>query len=314
LESLDTLWTDMEALAGSSATLDVFRAAVASPALAPFPTARPALLEVKEQLQAMLDVLKDAKAEADLCNSETLNLLRERYKDTLGELQLGESPRSFLKIDKLLDHLEYDKMYNHAALPAEARRILDKVVPLCEALCDAQNALDVAWRASPHAARRDEQGVAFLHKLRWDLRVASGVECGAEKPDPEKQDQMYANHGDGDQPCLRTRLYFTHNSHLQNLLIALSRPRAQKEGSNGGTATPVARAVAARLGFLAHFVIQLTRTRSTGKHRVTCYFRQSDATERTHLFDLPLEEVDDWFEELLAQVPDPSQAKDSSEG
>jgi len=316
-ESLDTPWTDIEALAGNAAAKTAFRAAFSSPALAPFKAPRAALLELRDKIESMLDILKETQQALPLYNSETLNLLRERYKDTLGELKLGDSTKSFLKIGKMLDHLEYDDTYNRAvppteasnraALPVEAGKIMDTVVPLCRALSDAQNALDVAWRSSEDG--HDNKGVPFLHKLRWDLLVASGVDLGEEKTHKAKHDYLYGE--DGGKPCLRTRFYFTHNSHLQNLLIALSRPNGRKDTSTNVANTPVERAVFARLGFLAHFVIQLIRKRSTGDLRVTCHLRQSDGAEKIHLFDLPLQEVDAWFNDLLKSVPDPSLAMTS---
>jgi len=262
--------------------------------VAPFAAPGPALRELRLRAERLQEALLGS-ALAPLHNEETMQLLRDRYKDTLGDLQLGDHPRSFSKLERLLDLLQYDCDYNREALPLAAQEALDVAMPLCDALCDAQAVLEVAQQADPNQENRDVTGISFIRKLRWDLRVASGADLGEEKTHLEKHSYLYG--ADGGKPTMRTRLYFSHNSHIQGLLIALSRPRKGSQAE--------ARDVAAvRLDFLAHVVLQLHRRRSTGALRVSCYFRKGDLSEKVPLFDLPLEEVDEWFAELLADIPD----------
>lgn len=298
LENLEVSWSDLESLAGPSSIREAFRATVQVPALSGFDAPGPALRELRARAERLQEALTGTPS-APLYNAETMGLARDRYKDTLDELQLGESPRSFAKLEKLLDHLQYDNDYNRDALPPAAQDALAESRPLCEALCNAQTVLEVAQQADPDCTNRDITGVSFLRKLRWDLRVASGADFGEgeEKTHLEKHSHLYADVGG--QTCMRTRLYFSHNSHLQGLLTALSRARPGKQREAKSAA-------AVRLDFLAHVVMQLHRRRVGGALRVTCHFRRSDNGEKVYIFDLPFEEVDEWFTELLVDIPDPT--------
>mmetsp|Transcript_44277 Transcript_44277/g.113949 ORF Transcript_44277/g.113949 Transcript_44277/m.113949 type:complete len:430 (-) Transcript_44277:63-1352(-) len=309
VESLDSPWAEIEATVAAPAARRAFAAAWASEALRGFAAPGPALLKLRSNVEHMLEAFSGLQPLGPLYNGETMGLLIDRYKDTMKDLSDG--PRSWLKLEKLLDHLEFDLLHNRSAMPDSARELFDAAGPLCAALCDAQNALEVARLGGLEGEERDFKGLQFLYKLRWDLRVASGADLGEEKTHKRKHEHLYGEAGN--KPCVRTRMYFSHNSHLQGLLIALARrPREGSHASlNGGPKRPPAdacpdAAVVERLGFLAHFVIQLFRTRATREHRVVCHFRRSGDAPKVPLFDLSLQEADAWFGELLEGVEDPS--------
>lgn len=310
LESLEVHWEELVAGSSAATTKTAIQAAISCPALLPFTAPGPALRELNLRVERLLAALSRSEDGKDvlvggLHNEETLGLLCERYKDTLKGLQLGETPRSFDKLSRILDQLEYDMCHNRAALPRAAQVALDGALPLCAALCDAQSALDVAWRSDPKAAHRDDTALQILHKLRWDLRVASGADLGDEKEHLSKHEYLYGSGGGSEKPCMRTRLYFCHNSHLEGLLIALAWPRAHKGHATHGIASAAHSLASGRLGFLAHFAVRLIRKRGTGELRVICQFARDDVAQKVCLFDLPLAEVDAWFAELLQDIEDP---------
>lgn len=299
LDSLETSWAELEADMGDEPIRAAFLGAVAAPALQQFPAPGPALRRLAAVVEEMLGCLAGAGPKvAALHCAESKELLCERYRDVLKKLELGKHPQSFQKVSRIFDHLEYDSTHNLAALPPDAREALEAALPLCQALCDAQSALEVARRAA------DDEGpdLPFLRKLRADLRVASGEDIGEEKT--HLSNHAHFNGGrEAETHCVRTRLYFCHQSHIQGLLIALSRPRRRKD-SRGACRSDVGHAsaaMAARLGFLAHFMIRLSRQRATGQLRVSCHFRRSENSEKVCVFDLPFIEVDAWFTELLKE-------------
>lgn len=313
LDSVEESWKVVEALPfmDEDVVKEAFCAAVSAPALAPFEAPGPAMRELGARIEKLREALKgDCRP---LHNAESVGLVRERYKDAVGDLQLSDNPgqpKSFEKLEKLLDNLQYDMTYNREALPEEARQALELATPLCDALCSAQAVLEVA-RNIHRDAGHPSTGVSFLWKLRWDLKVASGVDlgdvthqlcCQAHK---QKHDLLYSSSIRG-KPCVRTRLYFSHNSHLQRLLIALYRWRMFSTGYTKDAAKADA-VVTKPLGFLAHFIIRLTRNRVTNALRVTCEFGRNKDAEKVCLFDCPLSTADAWFADMLKGVPDPTQ-------
>jgi len=226
----------------------------------------------------------------------------------LKDIQLGESPWSFEKVPKLGDHILYDFTHNSDALPEEAQRALEAAFELCFALCDAQAALEVAMRSSLDSPMRDDSGLPLLQKMRWDLRVASGADLGEEKAHVYKHDYLYGSGGGAEKPCVRTRLYFCHNSHVQGVAIALARQQcAQVLEEDSSQPWDV---VAGRLGYLAHMALRLRRRRRTGELRVSCHLGRGERDdEHVQLFDLPLAEVDACFTQELNKAKDDPQSR-----
>jgi len=305
-EGWDVSWADLQKLACTPPTHAALSAALASPPLLPFAGPRPAMKALIELVEQLIAGCEDDDMQDCLHNGETRALCRERYRDTLKELKLGETPESFEKVSRVSDHLFYDKEHNLQRLPQKARVALEAAFSLSEAMCDARTAIEVADRSRPEVARHDSCGLALLQKMRWDLRVASGADLGEEKAHVWKHEHLYASGGGAERPCVRTRLYFCHNSHVQGLLIALSRQHAVHAPAQAACGDPRATRnspwdiVALRLGFLAHLALRLSRRRATGELRVVCLYGRSDrAGDCVQLFDLPLAEVDAWFTELL---------------
>lgn len=256
--------------------------------------------------------------------------MKERYKEAVKELGSAEAP-VLEKVSNLLDHLEFDYKHNSKAIPETVSAILGEALPLCQALCDVLVPVEYALErnAGSLAARN---GMPLLSKLRWDLRVASGADLGDERGHLAKHEALYAavsavpeestpqpqlrTQKSGCKPpsCVRTRLYFSHNSQLSGLLSLLLQPSGNKSEVGGGRGqsesdgsnTCDGRALLAlRLGFLAHFVVRLWRKRSDGALRVTCDFSPNGADARVRLFDLPFAEVDSrWSDVLDAAILD----------
>lgn len=318
-------WDDWEAIVGVPCV---------SSKLREFSSPAPSVQALQKICQKLIDALQTSEMREALCNGETALLLKERYKDAVKELGSAEAP-VLEKVSNLLDHLEFDYKHNSKAIPETVVSILSEALPLCQALCDvlvpAEYALE---RNTGTSATRD--GMPLLSKLRWDLRVASGADLGDERGHLSKHEALYAavssvpeestpqpqlrTQKSGCKPpsCVRTRLYFSHNSQLSGLLSLLLQP-SDKGGSTGcttetgvsgsegrgrsesdGSNTCDARALLAlRLGFLAHFVVRLWRKRSDGALRVTCDFSPNGADARVRLFDLPFAEVDSRWSEVL---------------
>ncbi|CAE7438618.1 unnamed protein product, partial [Symbiodinium sp. CCMP2456] len=145
--------------------------------------------------------------------------------DCLSELN-GVPPR-LEKVSSLLDNLEYDDRHNRKAFPTSAKQPMARALPLAKALCDVLVPLEtiLEWRQKPLS--HDSDGVRLLDKLRWDLRVASGADLGDhDKRHLAKHEALYAavsslaapdaaaRMKEGKQQCVRSRLYFSHNSQL----------------------------------------------------------------------------------------------------
>jgi hypothetical protein len=246
-----------------------------------------------------LDVLRSA-LEGDmslLYRGETVALLRERYRDAVADFGDQDAQR-FEKVPHIFDHLEYDWTHNQGSLPEAARLALSEALPLCEALCDILVPLEVAMErraAANGTGTGSDHAGPLLNKLRWDLRVASGANLGHDESEHlKKHEALYAAAAAATsasaEPCVRTRLYFTHNSHLQGLLAAML-------GAQGIFAEQPQ--FVPRLGFLSHIIVQLWRRRSDGQLNVTCHYSRNGTEERRRLFSMPLVSVDEWWSGML---------------
>eukprot|EP00439_Symbiodinium_sp_Y106_P053954 s946_g7.t1 len=217
---------------------------------------------------------------------------------------------------------------------------------LCDVLVPLETILE--WRQKPLS--HDSDGVRLLDKLRWDLRVASGADLGDhDKRHLAKHEALYAavsslaapdaaaRMKEGKQQCVRSRLYFSHNSQLSGLLHLMltgllhSKASPAKPASSPPDCSPEASAEVAssfgsdaeglsasgypapqpevrslyaqRLGFLSHFIVRLWRKRSDASLRVTCDVSPTGSYQtRVRLFDLPFTEVDSQWSEVLEPV------------
>jgi len=264
-------------------------------------------------------------------------------------------PPRLEKVSSLLDNLEYDARHNREAFPQSAQEQLASALPLAKALCDVLVPLETILERRRTPLSHDSDGVRLLDKLRWDLRVASGAELGNhDKRHLAKHEALYAavkslaapasdaaRGRDVKPQCVRSRLYFSHNSQLSGLLHLLLQgldskaTQAQPTGSppdfspgasakasvssfgsdnspgpSGRMALPkpeVRDLYAQRLGFLSHFIVRLWRKRSDGSLRVTCDASPSGSfRERVQLFDLPFAEVDTQWSNVLEPAELPS--------
>lgn len=282
--SLETPWEQVEALAGTSCV---------GAALKAFGAPGPALEALAEAVGRLCAALSGEEEWGTLYLNETPSLLRLRYKDASEDF--GEpGQRNFAKVSNLLDLFMYEWRHNRDALPEAVRSELDAALPLCEALCDV--AVPLQARHKQQIDGGDNAGLSLLHKLRWDLLVASGIDLG-DKLAYEKHAAIYP------EKITRTRLYFNHNSRLQALLaILLAAPAAaaggaREEGNGRAAATPP------RLDFLSHLVVRLWRMASDGSLEVAAEFAKSDTEARGQIFRLPLAEVDKWWSRELARRP-----------
>lgn len=282
---VDASWEELEAVAGVHAT----------PSLRAYATPSAALQALGQCVELLRGSLQEGCGA--LHRGESHALLLERYRDLLAEL--GAAAGQLLRMDKaphVLDNLQYDARHNRAALPDVAARSLDEAVLLAEALCDVVVPLQAALDCKAAPGGRSAgvlAGRSILSKLRWDLRVASGADLGDETAHLGRHEALYALSADG---TVRTRLYFGHNSWLQGLLSALCSGPATEPPATGHACRGL---LQIRLGFLAHFTMQLRRQRSTGELRVSGDFAPSAGEEPRCLFDLPLADVDAWWSEVL---------------
>eukprot|EP00931_Biecheleriopsis_adriatica_P055075 TRINITY_DN32488_c0_g1_i1.p1 TRINITY_DN32488_c0_g1~~TRINITY_DN32488_c0_g1_i1.p1 ORF type:complete len:1064 (+),score=195.58 TRINITY_DN32488_c0_g1_i1:201-3392(+) len=313
LPPADTPWAELEAMIGVPCVASSLRQ---------HPSPRPAFQELVKLVQRLAEVLNAADLVKALAGGETPLLLRERYKDVLSDL--GKSEPQLGKVSHLLDILEYDHRHNQEAFPEEAVHTLEKALPIAEALCDVVMPLEAAIdRRAAGPATSDGPGVGLLNKLRWDLRVASGADLGdKERAHLLKHEALYkavASVTAPDAPtealppaCVRSRLYFSHNSQLEGLLgLMLDSVATKAEESRCGsechsesepsnTLTKAQELQAVRFGFLAHFLVRLWRRRCDSSLRVTCDVCKDGAeNQRVRLFDLPLAEVDAGWSAVL---------------
>jgi len=314
---VDAPWKELEARLGGFRVPELLLAfgtaeSPASPA--------PALRALRGHLEELTEALNSAEPRRALYGGETPTLLRERYKDALGDLGSPEEPPRFGKVLHVMDHLQYDHSHNVEAVPARAVAPLRAALPLCEALCDVVAAADaVQERAAAPRARG--HGVALLSKMRWDLRVASGEDLGHETAHLQKHEALYkaveSTGAPAERPCVRTRLYFSHNSQLHGLLQMLTRARGGQglPGSEVG-GDQVLELLRTRQGFLSHFAVTLRRRFADGSLHVACDFATEGTGRRRRLFDMPLDAADAWWSELLDERGGPGwlEGEDSCPG
>jgi len=283
-------WAELESFVGFPCVPENLRA---------FDTADAALRELRARVEEVSAVLQRCPVfpAASLYGGETPALLRERYQDALADLGTAEEPR-LNKVQKVLDHLQYDHVHNAAALTEDACTAMEAAVPLCEALYDLLGALELGL--TRQAGICDNVGCPLLGKLRWDLRVASDADLGEESAHLHKHEALYAATkvamGEGGGHSVRTRLYFTHNSQLEALLGMI----AEKNDNCGCEFDPSLPAT--RLGFLAHFIVRLTRKREDKSLWVSLDFsRDGGSADKVRLFNLPFAQVDAWWSGLIAE-------------
>jgi len=310
LPAPDTPWAELESIIGAPCVASILRN---------YSCPGAAVQELRTMLEQFSAVLAKGDMLEALAGAETPLLLRGRYEDAIGDLGTHQTPR-LDKVSHMLDNLEYDQRHNSKALPKGAVAVLAKALPLCEVLCDVITPLETALeRRACGPAGSSGPGVALLSKLRWDLRVASGADLGDERDHLVVHEALYAAVapvGAGElekeavpvrvrlpAQCVRTRLYFSHNSQLTGLLnLLLASKSAKSERGSGGerdgcsdsdrsNPSEVKDLLTQRLGFLAHFVVRLWRRRD-GVLRVTCDFSPNGSDQRVQLFDMPLAEVD----------------------
>lgn len=291
--SPDTSWPEIQTLAGVPSI---------SPLLQVFSCPGEAIKALQQLLNRFYAALQaeyvgnGSTVEALYCG-ETRSLLLERYKEVVTVLGPISSPR-LGKVEQVLDHVQYDLRHNLEAVPPAAREALQEAAPLCEALCDVIAPLETSIQR--REGGNSSPGAALLAKMRWDLRVASGADLGEENGHLKKHEALYsaaARVSPGSSaPCVRTRLYFSHNSQLQGLL-GLMLDRTQQTLLSEQR---VRELLTCRLGFLAHFLVRLWRRRLDGCLVVTCDFAACGGAERVRLFELPVKEVDDRWSKCLS--------------
>lgn len=181
--------------------------------------AHDSLASAMRELQARFGHLCDAMESINLGPlylGETSELFRDRYRDAFERLGATMAEMADT-IPHVLDHLVYERRHNLSALPATVQAALQETCEFCEALCDVVVHIDALEKGEDTA-----RAAQLLHKLRWDLRVASGADLGGEKEHLRKHEALYAAVSQKSSlPCVRTRLYFSHNSRLQALLGVL---------------------------------------------------------------------------------------------
>lgn len=234
-----------------------------------------------------------------LYEGETPALLRSRYKNLLGDLgkKEGNNDRQIMdKAPHTLDNLEYDQIHNFSSFPDAAQCALNVVLPLARAICDLTVPLEVVLppKDEDGGDAGEDKVRKLLHKLRWDLRVASGQELGTEKEHLKKHSalhvpsaQMTCCNDSPKEPCVRTRMYFSHNSRLLALLSVLLGGVVESRCDDEEPPRFVP-----RLGFLSHVVLQLWRRRSDGSLHVSCEYARSGSDTRQKLFRIPFSGFD----------------------
>lgn len=274
------------------------------PLLRDFGSPLPALQALRSLLEELAENINKEEPRQLLYGGETPLLLRERYKDALSDFGTKEDLK-FDKVEHVLDHLEYDMGHNLEAMPESARELFLSARPLCEALCDAVSALQ-AVEERERTPQAGAHGLGVLHKLRWDLRVASGADLGNEQAHLLRHEAMYKAVAAGRQkPCVRTRLYFSHNSQLQGLLGLLSSSKSEFSAGFCGARLDEEewlQLLRKRLGFLSHFAVTLHRRGPDGALVVSCDFASAGGEARERLFEMPLEEADSWWSQVLADA------------
>jgi len=260
-----------------------------------FDTATAAVRALQSHLQQLQRALQEkGSINGPLCGAETPALLLERYRDASGDLGNKEAPR-LDKVSAVLENLRHDKRHNQVTFPELATEALDMALPLCEALCDVTAYLEATTDQQGHPHRKQ---LSMLHKLRDDLRIASGTHPAHKAAHPEKYELHFAAVSAGQngelQLPLRTRLYHTHNSQLQGLLNLILRSGLMEDSSKCPSVHELA-----RLDFLAHVSMQLRRRQSDNSLHVSCAFAKSHSDHQTQLFDKPVDEVETWLSQAI---------------
>jgi len=302
--SEDTPWSELET---------VICAPRAADCLIPFGapgTAIRALISLLEDLRSSFD----GDFAAPLYLGETPLLLRQRYTDIVDGLGPSKSP-NFGNTNKVLDHLLYDFQENFSAVPVASRSVLEEALGVCEALCDVIVPCEIQKKRCSQAQTGTDDGDParpMLRRLRWDLRVASGIDLGSEDTHLERHAALYRQESPAviaprtsllpghlcsprsslKQPCVRTRLYFGHNSGVEALFSALLGCRDPEASVRR----------VPRLGFLANVVIRLSRKRSDGSFWVACEVaRDGSPGSQARLFSKSLAAVDEEWSNLIEQ-------------
>jgi len=147
-----------------------------------------------------------------LSNLETTVLMSLRWHD-LGA-NLGEDHGT---VGHCLDAAIYDVRHNLALIKDDAvRQTLLEVKNLALKLSEIISPVEFGRTLSEKAKIGAHFVSPLIRKLRFDLRVASGMNLGKEEEVLEKHNELYdGSHG---WKPIRTRLYFAHNSHIQTLV------------------------------------------------------------------------------------------------
>jgi len=200
-------------------------------------------------------VLAEGVSDATAALEEEARAAHQRWRSIAPSCEDAKGAELLEKMPTLLDHLLYEETHNLPWLRGICSQgglsgatalcqLRQAVQPGAELLLELKLGSDERTRAITGA----KVGRSLLDKIRYDLRIAGGLKTGAVPP--RYIDWYSAPSGPEEPEHVRSRLHFTHRSHLSAVLAVLEYlcPEAAQEISTG---------LSSEVQFCSHLVLQV---------------------------------------------------------
>mmetsp|Transcript_74028 Transcript_74028/g.173658 ORF Transcript_74028/g.173658 Transcript_74028/m.173658 type:complete len:922 (+) Transcript_74028:67-2832(+) len=266
-------------------------------------TPKEAAMRFAEGVQGLYKELTKQEP-VELYMGETVTLMKERYKDVAGDLMDEPSFDMFVTVPHAFDHLVYDVSHNKDKLNESCAKTMQAAFEFSDHLCQVVAAVETMMTADNVPGSTTGFKVFFLNRLQRYLRRAAGLpESPREIVETDKPRHLSSAAAvEGVEP-VRSRLFFGHSSWLQGVLTLLFGSSFSKY-LPGGVDTAFVKQL--RLGFLARVLVRLERHRDPAGLRVVFKFANSDSEHLSTIFNLPFEEVDSWWTNVLQAATAPN--------
>lgn len=174
-----------------------------------------AVMNIIRKIEALIAALQ-RQVELQLSNMEASSLMALRWVDVLAELQKNHGA-----VSHCFDAAIYDVRHNAPFLKddPDIMEILVAIKTVTGRMREFLSPYEFGRTSKEKATVAAHYVSPLIQKLRWDLRLASGLPLGDEKDALHKHNDLYGSPS-GWRP-IRTRLYFAHNSHMQTVVNVL---------------------------------------------------------------------------------------------